>query len=87
MLDIFSLLKFVIKKVVLQNVSKIEFYFQIHLRQNSIIFSRISPYPTAKVGLSSAKLGLSCAKVGLICAKLRLSCAKVELRCAMLGLS
>ena len=33
-----------IKKTVLQNVFKIEFYFQIYLRQASLIFSRISPY-------------------------------------------
>ena len=38
-----------IKKFVSQNVSNIEFYYQIHLRQNYLRRSQISPYPT--VGL------------------------------------
>ena len=35
-----------IKKVALQNVYKIEFFFLIHMRQSFFIFSRISPSPT-----------------------------------------
>ena len=40
-----------IKILIQQNVSKIEIYLQIQLIQNSIIFSRISLYPTKQACL------------------------------------